>query len=188
MLCLPPPLCTSAIITTRPSTKTFCPLSSQRHLPVEETHITHEMGDTGIVRSAISQATNKKNKSPVTLPDNRCSITEPLNEHQLCTIISHTDEACSLTCMSEYLVVLQPHPSRAHHIIARQVRWRAPTPDYLTHGNFTAQLWLTLIPVTHMSGCNEAVNKLLVVSGVIQESRTSVSNEKSCTNAKDLVL
>lgn len=39
-----------------------------------------------------------------------------------------------------------------------------PTPDYRTAGNFTAQLWLLVIPATP-AGFNEAVNKLLVVSG-----------------------
>ncbi len=106
MLCLPLPLCSYAIVTTCPFSKTFCPLSSQRHLPVDETHITHEMGVAGIVRLAISQATNRENRSPVTVPDNRCSITEPLDEHQLCTIISHIHEVCCLAYMSACFVTV----------------------------------------------------------------------------------
>lgn len=153
MLRLPLPLCTYAIITTCPFSKTFCPLSSRRHLPVDEPHNAHEMGDTGIVRLAISQATNKKNKGPVTVPDNRCSISVPLEEHQLCTIISHIHEVCRLAYMPAYFVRSQLYPSRARHILQRQVRWCAPTPDYRTHGNFTAQFWLTLIPVTHKLSC-----------------------------------
>lgn len=51
------------------------------------------------VRLAISLATNKKNKSPVTVPDNRCSISEPLDEHQLCTIISHIHKVRCLAYM-----------------------------------------------------------------------------------------
>lgn len=54
-----------------------------------------EMGDGGIVILAISQGANKKNKSPVTVPDSRCSITEPLDELQLCSIISHLQEVPS---------------------------------------------------------------------------------------------
>lgn len=99
-LCLLLPLCAYAIIMTCSST--FCPLSSHRHLPVDETHITHQMGDTEIVRLAISLATNKKNKSPVTVPDSRCSITEPLDEHQLCTIISHIHKVCCLAYMPAF--------------------------------------------------------------------------------------
>lgn len=133
-------------------------------MPVDETHITHQMGDTGIVRLAISLATNKKNKSPVTVPDSRCSITEPLDEHQLCTIISHIRKVCCLAYMPAFFVGSQLYPSRARHIIVWRVRWCAPTPDYRTAGNFTAQLWLLVIPATP-AGFNEAVNKLLVVSG-----------------------
>lgn len=143
MLRLPLPLCTYAIITTCPFSKAFWPLSSQRHLPVDETHSTHETGDTGIVRLAISQATNKKNTSPVTVPDNRCSITEPLDEHQLCTIIWHVHEVCCLAHRPAYFVRSQLYPSGARHIIVRRVRWCAPTPDYRTCGNFTARFWLT---------------------------------------------
>lgn len=125
------------------------------------------MGDSGIVRLATSQSTNKKSKSPVSARQQmqyQCAAGRAPTVHH-----NHIHEVCCLAYTAACFVSSQLHPSRAH-IILRQVWWCCPTPDYCIHGQF----WLTLIPVTHMLSCNEAVNTLLIASGVIQESSTSL--------------
>lgn len=97
-----------------------------------------EWEKTGLL--AISQTTNRKNKSPVTAPGNRCNGTEPLDQHQVCTIISHVHEVSCLASIPACFVTLwQLYPSRPCHITVRQVGGRAPAPDYPIHDSFTAR-------------------------------------------------
>lgn len=160
MLRLSLPLRTSTVITTPSFRETFCPICFQ--LPENETHITHETGES---EGGLHTHTQLIRKTTVQSQFQATDAVSPCHgdEHQLCAVISHIHQVCRLARGA--------HRVRSHLYPAGLVtlcydRWgdEAPAPDYRTHGNFAS----------HLLSCNEAVNEPIVISEVVQERTLGV--------------
>lgn len=110
------------------------------------------MGHSAFVRLAISLAANKNNRRPDTVPDSRCNIAEPLDEHQLCIVISHISQGvlsgmhagtfCQIAALSQQ--------ASSYYSIAGKVM--SPTSDHCKRGTFTG---LAQLPQSHLSECDK---------------------------------
>lgn len=87
-----------------------------------DTCYTLKRGETG----GGLEATNKRNTSLVTVSDNRCSVTVPLREHQLCSIMSQSLSRLSATQV--YFVRSHFNPAGHCHATLQQIRWWCTSP------------------------------------------------------------